>query len=111
MVVHLAREASIDIDVLAYGEKLVFRPRGVLWFASSRIVEDAFAAALAANPRARQVEISLRGIGRMDLTGALALRRILQDARAASLDVQVTGMPPRANRWTRSLIRSDLEPL
>lgn len=111
LAVHLGREMSIDIDTIVNGDRLVFRPRGVMWFVSSSVVEDAFAAALAANPGVRRAEISLRGIGRMDLTGALALRRMLHDARSASLDVRIIDMPPRARRWTRSLIQSSDDPL
>lgn len=111
LVVHLARERDIDIDIVVSGDRLVFRPRGVLWFVSSRVVEDAFARAIAEAPGVRRVEISLRGVGRVDLTGALTVRRMMRDARDASLTVQVLDVPPRARRWTRSLLLSETEPL
>ena len=109
--VHLARERDVDIDVLVVRDRLIFRPRGVLWFVSSRIVEERFARALVDAPNVRRVEISLRGIGRVDLTGALTLRRMIRDAKEASLEVELVDIPPRARRWTRSLLHNESEPL
>jgi SulP family sulfate permease len=101
--VHLFKELRVDIDVLVNGDRLVFRPRGALWFASAREVEAAFTAALAASPAVRRVEINMRGIGRMDVTGALAIQRMLDDGRSAALEIQITDLPPSANRWRSAL--------
>lgn len=110
--VHLTRELLIDIDVdtIADGKTLRFRPRGVLWFASSKELEDAFGQALARYPSVTHVEVDLGGLGRMDITGAMAIRRMIQDARRASLDVQLKDVPPRARRWIATLIEHDDEP-
>ena len=106
VVVHLVRELRIDIDIdTSEGERtLLFRPRGVLWFASSKVLEDSFAQALARHPSITHVEIDLGGLGRMDITGAMAIRRMIQHARRASLDVELKDVPPRANRWISTLI-------
>jgi len=82
----------------------------VLWFASSKELEDAFGQALARRPPITHVEIDLGGLGRMDITGAMAIRRMIQDARRASLDVQLTDVPPRARRWIVTLIEHRDEP-
>ena len=112
VVVHLTRELRIDIDIdtTADGKTLRFRPRGVLWFASSKVLEDAFGQALARHPSITHVEIDLGGLGRMDITGAMAIRRMIQDARRASLDVQLEDVPPRAHRWIATLIGHGDEP-
>ena len=52
ILVHLVREMLVDIDVSLDGDTLIFRPRGVLWFASSKVIEDAFAVAIADHPGA-----------------------------------------------------------
>lgn len=111
VIVHLTRELiDIDIDIVADEKTLRFRPRGVLWFASSKELEDAFGQALARRPTITHVEIDLGGLGRMDITGAMAIRRMIQDARRASLDVQLTDVPPRARRWITTLIEHGDEP-
>ena len=112
LFVHLTRELLIDIEVEtdADGKTLRFRPRGVLWFASSKTLEDAFGQALARNSSATHVEVDLGGLGRMDITGAIAIRRMVQDARRASLDVQLKDVPPRARRWITTLIEHNDEP-
>ncbi len=111
VLVHLTRELiDIDIEIVADERTLRFRPRGVLWFASSKELEDAFGQALARRPTITHVEIDLGGLGRMDITGAMAIRRMIQDARRASLDVQLTDVPPRARRWIVTLIEHRDEP-
>ena len=111
ILVHLLREMLIDIDVALDGETLLFRPRGVLWFAASKVIEDAFAVAIADHPEARTVEIDLSGIGRVDVTSALVLRRMLVEARTAELDARLTGIPPRARRFLVPVVESETEPL
>ena len=111
ILVHLLREMLIDIDVELRGDTLLFRPRGVLWFAASKVIEDAFAVAIADHPRARAVEIDLSGIGRVDITSALVLRRMLVEARTAELEARLTGIPPRARRFLLPVVESEREPL
>ena len=69
------------------------RPAGVLWFGTAQKLDDRFIALLAENPDAERLEIHLLGLGRIDLTGALALQKVISDARRAGLDVEV-GPPP-----------------
>jgi hypothetical protein len=42
--------------------------------------------------------IHLEGLGRVDLTGALVLQRVLQDAGEAGLDAKVVDVPPQARK-------------
>ncbi|MEI7759474.1 MAG: SulP family inorganic anion transporter [Thermoleophilia bacterium] len=111
ILVHLLREMVVDIVVSFEGDTLTFRPRGVLWFASSKVIEDAFAVAIANHPRARKVDIDLAGVGRLDVTSALVLRRMLADARAAKLDARLIDIPPRARRFLLPVLESEDEPL
>jgi SulP family sulfate permease len=111
VLVHLVREMLVDIDVRLEGDVLVFRPRGVLWFASSKVVEDAFAVALARYPEVRKVDIDLAGVGRLDVTTALVLRRMLADARAAKIEARLIDVPPRARHFLLPMVDADGEPL
>jgi len=111
VLVHLLREMLVDIDIHLDGDTLTFRPRGVLWFASSKVIEDAFAVAIADHPRARKVDIDLAGVGRLDVTSALVLRRMLADARAAKLEARLIDVPPRARRFLLHVVESEVEPL
>ena len=111
ILVHLLREMLVDIDVSLEGDTLSFRPRGVLWFASSKVIEDAFAVAIADHPGARRIDIDLAGVGRLDVTTALVLRRMLADARAAKLEARLIDIPPRARRFLLPVLESEDEPL
>ena len=49
-------------------------------------------------PGAAQLVVRLDGLGRIDLTGAIALKKLLEDARAAGLEVALEGRPAHAAR-------------
>ena len=72
---------------------LHLRPSGVLWYGTAQKLDDRFIALLAENPDAEQLEIHLLGLGRIDLTGALALKKVISDAKRAGLIVEVGPVP------------------
>ena len=94
--VHLWRELLFDFDSWTEGETLHVRLRGVLWFGTVGRLEERFVRVLAAHPEARSLAVHMGGLGRIDLTGALALRGLLEDAEQAGLAVEVQEVPPRA---------------
>lgn len=98
VAVHLWRELELEVHAFTMGGTLHLRPRGVLWFGTARSLEDAFVGLLAEHPRARRLTIALDGLGRIDVTGALALRTLVEDARRAGLAVRIEGGPPQARR-------------
>src|SRR3712207_7645883 len=49
-----------------------------------------FRSHIGAQPEAERLVVHLDGLGRIDITGALALRALLQDARSAGLQVEIT---------------------
>jgi SulP family sulfate permease len=93
VVIHLWRELRLDVDSSRDGDVLHLRPAGVLWFGTAQKLDDRFIALLAENPDAERLEIHLLGLGRIDLTGALALEKVISDARRAGLDVEVGPAP------------------
>ena len=105
IVVHLWRELRIDVAASSRGDLLELIPEGVLWFGTARALEDRFLELLAAHPDARRLVVRLDGLGRIDLTGALALNTLLEDARGAGLEVSVEGSPAHAERILGRVLR------
>ncbi len=58
---------------------------------------------LAAHPNVDHVEIDLSALGRIDLTGMLALRSVIDDV-SARCQVDVVGVPPNARRLLRRIL-------
>jgi sulfate permease, SulP family len=108
IAIHLNWELRLVVDVGADGPRLEIIPRGVLWFASARRLEDRFTGILAGHPETTELVIRLGGLGRIDLTGALALRELIQRSREAGLTVSVTGMPAHARRVLTRVLPDDV---
>jgi sulfate permease, SulP family len=96
ILVHLWRELRVDIQSSAEGDTVELRPQGVLWYGSADELVERLADLLSTHRDARRLRLRLDGLGRIDLSGALALERLVEDARAAGLTVEVTGAPPQA---------------
>jgi SulP family sulfate permease len=105
---HLWRELRLAIPAWTEGGTLHIAPRGVLYFASAPSVEEAFSTLLAQHPESERLLIHLEGLGRVDLTGALVLQRVLEDAREAGLDAKVVDVPPQARKIIRRVLDEDL---
>ena len=94
VAIHLWRELSIEVEAWRQDEAVHLRPRGVLWFATASGVEDAMLRELANHPDAECLVVHVDGLGRVDLTGALALRSLRREAEEAGLAVRVEGDAP-----------------
>ena len=94
--IHLWRELRLDIQVSFGEETLALRPQGVLWFGTTRRLEEGFLSALAEHAAASNLVIHLDALGRIDISGALVLERLVEDARAAGLMVSIEGIPGHA---------------
>jgi SulP family sulfate permease len=108
IAVHLWRELRVDVDTELQDGELHAYPRGVLWFATAPALEDRLVDALAAHPRARQFVIHLDGVGRLDVSAALALRGVIELAESAGLEAVVTGVPGHARRVVQGVLERDL---
>jgi len=108
VAIHLWRELRLDFTASSTEERLELIPQGVLWFGTARLLEDRFVDLLAAHPDAKQFVLRLDGLGRIDLTGALALKTLIDDARGAGLDVSVLGAPLHASRVLRRVLGGDV---
>lgn len=109
--VFLWRMLQLEIDVHAKDKTIVFAPRGVLWFATAQRLDDALVEALAAHPDAEVLDIYLSRLGRIDTTGALVLRSVLDHARAVGLQADVSGVPPQSAALVGRILRPTTDPL
>lgn len=98
VAVHLWRELHVHVPGWTEGEVLHLRPSGVLYFASAPPIEETLTRSVAAHPEATRLVLHCDRLGRIDLTGALALRAVLNDARAAGLDVELVDVAPQVRR-------------
>lgn len=106
IAVHLWKELELEVRAVRVDATLELRPIGVLWFGTAHSLEDRFLDLLAAHPDAARLRLRLDNLGRIDLSGALTLRTLVRDARAAGIHVELTGAPPQARRVLRRVLGS-----
>lgn len=103
ITVHLWRELRAPVGSAYDHGVLTLRPQGVIFFGSSPDVADAMTDLLAQYPDAERVVFDLAGVGRIDLTGALALKTLVDDARLAGLESEIARVPRHAERVLKAV--------
>lgn len=101
---HLWRELHVSVKAWTEGTTLHLAPKGVLYFASAPLLEERLGAMLSETPTAQQLVVHLDGLGRIDISGALGLREMLEQAEAAGLDAVVSDVPPHAKTIVRRVL-------
>lgn len=109
--VHLWRERRLEAPSWSEDGTIHLRPRGVLWFGSAARLESAFIRLLGAESGADRLVLHLDGLGRIDITGALALRALLDEARAAGLEVEIVDVRERWAGLVENIIARETDPL
>jgi SulP family sulfate permease len=106
ILVHLWRELRVHVrsKYEAATATLRLEPKGVLFFASAPILYQTFLDELAAHRKAERLVIDLSHLGRVDLTGALALKEVMREAETAGLTVELVGEPPQAWRLIKRVM-------
>jgi len=104
VVVHIWRELRVNVRTTFADTTLRLAPQGVLFFGSAPALETALVDALAQYPTARRLILDLEALGRIDYTGALALRSVMREAERAGLVVEICGVPPQAHRVLERLL-------
>jgi SulP family sulfate permease len=94
----------VSVKAWTDGETLHLAPKGVLYFASAPLLEDRFGELLHQHPDARHLVIHVDGLGRVDITGAMALQALLIDAKEAGLEARVADVPPQADKILRRVL-------
>jgi SulP family sulfate permease len=109
--VHLWRELRLDMPYWITDETLHLRPRGVLWFGTAARLEELLLQLVAEEQHVRRLRVHLDGLGRIDMTGALALRNSLDEARSAGLVVEIVDVQPAWRELVENVISRQQDPL
>ena len=104
LAVHLWRELRLELDVWTTHDTLHVRPQGVLYFASAPGLETRVMTLMAEGPDLRHVVVHLDRLGRLDLTGALVLRSLVEDMQRGDADVVIEGTQPQARRLVDAVL-------
>ena len=99
--VHLWREQRLDVKVEHRPGVLSLTPHGVLFFGSAPLLRQRMLQELQGHPATDEVVIVLRHIGRVDLTGALALQEVIEAAHRGDATVHLVEVPEHALRVLR----------
>jgi SulP family sulfate permease len=109
IAVHLYRELTVTVNSRLEGATLTVLPHGVLWFATVPSVERLIRAELAEHAELDTVIIDMRGVGRLDYTGAAALARYVAELRSDGVNVAIENVSANAGRAARAHLSSDDE--
>lgn len=96
--IHAWREMRPKLHSWVEGETLHIRPEGVLWFGSAPELEEEAFELLFRDDGTTRIVFHLASLGRIDYTGALGLRQLEADARAAGVEVEFRDVPTHAHR-------------
>ncbi len=94
LAIHFYRELRVTAESERRGRTLVVHAQGVMWFATVPQVERVVREELAAERGLTAVVIDLSGVGRLDYSGAVALRRLLERISSGGVTIKVVGIPP-----------------
>ncbi len=100
--VHMVRELRLDIEVKTNGGVMEMWPQGVLWFASAPELERVFLDNVEETD-ADTLILHMEGLGRVDLSGAMVLGRLVQEAEEAGVTVEFVDVPDHAVRVLRKI--------
>lgn len=106
IAVHLWRELRIDTELWIEGDALHVKPRGVLWFGAAQALQDRILDELAAQRGAQRLVLHLDGLGRLDVTGAIALRAVFDEARRSEIVPELVGVQPRDRRLVERVVEA-----
>ncbi|NJD19972.1 MAG: SulP family inorganic anion transporter [Gemmatimonadetes bacterium] len=102
--VHAWREMKPRVETWTEDRTLHVRPEGVLWFGSAHVVEQALLDILGKDGRPDRVALHLGALGRLDLSGALGLQQLMDDAKSAGVTVELVDVPAHAERILGSVL-------
>jgi SulP family sulfate permease len=107
LAVHLWREMRVHVPAEVEDGALHLHPTGVLYFGSAPAVERTINALIGEHPDVTGVVLHLDRVGRLDLTGALMLRDVLDEAAAGGMTLEVRGARAHAARLLTRVLGPD----
>ncbi len=103
LAVHVWQQRQTGVEGWREGSVLRLEPRGILWFASAPLMEGALLERARGERDVSEVVVHLEGLGRIDLTGALALKRVASELREAGIPTRIVGIPPQSREVLRKV--------
>lgn len=107
IAVHLWRELRIDVELRSDGATLRVKPQGVLWFGAAQALQDRILDELATRRGVQHLVLDLSALGRLDITGAMALRAVLDEARRADISAELVGVQGRDRRLVDRVVEAE----
>lgn len=108
VAVHLWRESGLSAVSWWEADTVHIQPTGVLYFGSAPILGDRITAELAAHPDTELLVLDLVRLGRIDYTGALALKSAVHEAEEAGISVSVSNVPDHSRATLQRVWEADL---
>ncbi len=105
--IHLWREMRLNVSQNLNEDTLCLELNGVLWFGSVPKAEDIFRLLIPPPQGVRRLVLDADGLGRLDVSGAMMLARILHEARSLGLEAQVIGLQPHMARLLQRVKQSE----
>ena len=96
LAIHVWRERRAGFDSWIEGDVLHLEVTGILWFASAPRLEEALIKRLSDASGVSEVALHLGGLGRIDLTGALVLKRVVEETRVLGISSSLERVPDHA---------------
>ena len=96
LAIHVWRERRAGFHSWIDGPVLHLEVTGILWFASAPRLEEALISRLTDAGTFSEVVLHLEGLGRIDLTGALVLRHVMEETHALGIPSSLEGVPSHA---------------
>ena len=91
---HLRRELSVATPSWVEGQTLHVRPLGVLVFGSGHRLNAKVDNLIADHQEVTSVVLHMDRLGRIDVTGAMELQHVLDEAHEQGLDISVVDLTP-----------------
>jgi SulP family sulfate permease len=105
---HLRRETLISISTWTQGSTLHLRPSGVLYFGSAHTIRESFQSLLARDPDVDAFVLHLDRLGRMDVSGALELRDLVDEAERAGVRASLTDLVPASQKILQRVLGASI---
>lgn len=109
VVAHLRRELAIAAPHWVEGDTLHVRPLGVLYFGSAHRLEDQVTGLLSDHPDVDRLVVHMDRLGRVDVTGALALRSLVEHLHGVDVATAVVDLTPTSRKIVDRVL-AEVEP-
>jgi len=106
---HLRREQQIVCEINRVDDTVTISPHGVLWFGSAFDFERRFNDMLEAEENIEKVIVDLEALGRIDMSAAIVVKRLIDQCTAQGIECELVDVPPMAKAWMSRVWKMEIE--